>query len=791
MRAFQISILLFLGLILSVNQNLHAQFSEQIIGKIIDKESKSPLFGAFIEVSNKDTIFKSVSDIDGNFIISQVPYGRYTLNVKYVGYEPYQITQLEVSAGKATTIVVELTENISNLNTVEIKIGIDKEKPLNDMTLSSARAFSVEETQRFSASFNDPARMALSFAGISTTSDASNEIIVRGNSARGLLWRIEGVEIPNPNHFSNGEGASGGGISILSSQVLDNSDFMTGAFSADYGNALSGVFDIKFRKGNYKKRHYAFQFGVLGMQAMLEGPFSKKYDGSYLINYRYSTLQIFNAIGLPVVDNAQVPVFQDLSFNFNFPIKNAGVLSFWGIGGNSSAGEIAIKDSMQWAERRERFEDDRVSWVGATGINYVYPFKNNKTFWKNILSFSYENNAYTLDSLDNNYVLQNSYQEKYIYYSFRLHSFVNHKFNAKHSIKTGVYYSQLFFDIFSRGLRLDINQVATFFDDEGNGGLLQTYFNWKYRITNKLEMVTGVHALVFLLNNSYSIEPRWAIRYQPHSKHTLTLGTGLHSRIEPISTYMSRVQTGPSTYVQPNTNLNITKSFHAILGYDWSLIPNYRLKFETYFQYLYDVPINQDSGSVESILNFSSGYTESTFINQGKGRNYGLEITVEKFFTNQFFFLFTGSLFNSEYTMNDDVWRNTRFNGNFMLNALGGYEFRLGKKKLHTWTINTRLIYRGGNRYTPIDLAASQLQNREVVLVGETFKEKLPDFFRWDASTTLKFNFKKWAFSITLDVQNVLNRKNIQSYNYDPYLKEIRTRYMFGIMPVFNFKFEF
>jgi hypothetical protein len=788
MKKLGIFLVVILGL--SIQQG-YGQFTQSIIGQLVDKESKAPLQGAILKVLGTDPLLTATTDADGKFMIKDVKYGKYDIEITFIGYETLVLPQVTVGAAKETNLNIDLTETINNLKEATIVAKQDKDKPINDMSTVSVRTFSVEETQRYSASFNDPARMSLSFAGISTSNDASNEIIVRGNSSRGLSWRIEGIEIPNPNHFSSGEGSTGGGISILSSQVLDNSDFMTGAFTADYGNALSGVFDIKFRKGNYKKRHYAFQFGVLGAQVMLEGPFSKKYDGSYLVNYRYSTLQLFNLLGLPIVDNGQVPVFQDLSFNFNFPMKKAGMLSFWGIGGNNTAGEIAVKDSTQWAERRERFQDNRISWVAATGLNYTYGFKNNKTYLKNIISFSYENNAYGLDSLDNNYVLQKAYSEKYIYYALRTHTFVTHKFNARHTVKAGVYYSHLFFDIFSEGLRFDINKVAIFFDDRGNGGMLQGYFNWKYRITEKVEMVTGMHALFFLFNSSYNIEPRWAIKYKFLPRHSVSLGTGIHSRVEPISTYMSRVQIDSVNYIQPNKNLSLSKAFHVVAGYDWSFAENFRLKTEVYFQYLYNVPVATDSGSILSALNLSSGYTDHTFINRGLGRNYGFEVTVEKFLSKNYFFLFTASVFNSEYTMGDDVWRSTRYNGNYMFNWLGGYEIKFGKKKVNSISINTRVIWRGGNRYIPIDLVASQAQGRQVEVSGDAYTQKLPDYFRWDASVLVKFNFNKWAFGISLDVQNVINRKNINSYYFDPYINNIRTAYMFGIMPVFNFKFEF
>lgn len=784
--------LLIVFLLLIGNQLVNSQkYSQTIIGKVIDKDTKMTLPGAAITILGTQPLLGSVSDNNGNFKIENVPFGRYDIRCTFLGYEIYMLSQVPVGAGKELVLSIELTESVTEIQSVEITSDKEKDKPLNEMITVSSHTFSVDETQRYAASFNDPSRMALSFAGVSTTNDASNEIVVRGNSARGLLWRIEGIEIPNPNHFSNGEGATGGGISILSAQVLGTSDFLTGAFPSEYGNALSGVFDIRFRKGNYTRWRNAIQFGVLGMQASLEGPFSKKYDGSYLVNYRYSTLMIFNAIGLPVVDNGIVPEFQDLSFNFSFPAGKAGTFTLFGIGGISKAGEIAIKDSNQWVYRRDRFQDFRIQYVGATGITHTLPFKNNKTYLKTVVALTGESNAYKLDSLDNNYDLRNSYDEKYDYYSLRTNMFVNHKFNAKHIIRTGVMYSHLFYNLRSSGLILSTNSYGTFLDEKGSAGMIQAYFNWKYRINTKLEMVTGLHHLFFLLNNNFTIEPRWGLRWQVHKLHALSIGAGMHSRIEPISNYLGREQLDSVNFIQPNKTLDLTKTVHVVLGYDWVFYENMRLKLEAYFQYLYDVPVNADSGSTESMLNFSGGFARTEFSNQGLGRNYGVELTLEKFFSKNYFFLITASFFNSEYSIGDGVWRNTRFNGNYMLNVLGGYELKFGKQKQSSWSINSRIIWRGGNRYIPIDLDASVLQGSEVLVEENAYTERLPDFFRWDLSTAVKFNFKKWAFSISLEVQNVINRKNINRYGYDPYLQEIRTDYMFGIMPVFNFKFEF
>ncbi len=788
MRIWQLIALVFL---LFNSSAFFAQtFTQTVKGRVVDEDTKAPIFGAKIVILNLTPTQGTTSDLDGFFTLEKVPIGRYDFKITYIGYEDSKLQQVQVVSGKELILNIELSESIKNLETVTVKAN-SKNKPQNEMATVSVRSFNVEETQRYAASFNDPARMAVSFAGVNTSNDASNEIIVRGNSARGMLWRVEGIEIPSPNHFSNGEGGSGGGISILSSQILGSSDFYTGAFPAEYGNALSGVFDIKFRKGNYQKREYSFQVGILGMQSSLEGPFSKKYAGSYLINYRYSTLIMLNAIGLPIVENALVPQFQDLSYNFYFPTKKAGNFTLFGLGGLSTAGELAVKDSTTWERRSDRYQDNNYQLLGATGITHTFLFKNQKSYLKTVAALSGDDLRYRLDSLNNDYALQTAYQEQFTYKTARINTFLNHKFNSRNILRIGGIYSQYFYSILSKGLDLSSGASGTFVDENGNTGLIQGYAQWKFKISDQIDLNSGFHSSYFLLNKQTTIEPRVGFQWRFQPKQSVSLGAGLHSRIEPISVYLARNYSDSNSYTQPNFNLGLTKSFHAVAGYDWNFGENMRLKSEIYYQYLFNVPVDSSSGSVESILNFSAGITRTTFANNGFGRNYGVEITVEKFFSKNYFFLFTGSLFQSEYTMGDGIWRSTRFNGNYMLNALGGYEFKFGRNKKNSIGANTRITWRGGNRYTPINEQASINAGYEILYNDRAFSEHVPGYFRTDISANIRFNYEKWAFSIAVEIQNVTNRLNINRYFFDPYTKEVRSALMFGIMPVFNFKFEF
>ncbi|MFM7668797.1 MAG: carboxypeptidase-like regulatory domain-containing protein [Bacteroidota bacterium] len=764
-----------------------AQQNQWLKGRVIDYETTLPIPGVKVLCDMENLQKGTFSDSLGLFKVL-VPIGRMNIQFSLLGYENITLQQVLVTSGKQLDLQIELKPSSQNLEGVTITS--DRERKTNQMATVSARGFNVEETQRYAASFNDPARMALSFAGVNTANDASNEIIVRGNSARGLLWRVEGIEIPNPNHFSNGEGGSGGGISILSSQILSNSIFYTGAFPGEFGNALSGVFDIKFRKGNADKREYSAQLGILGLQSSLEGPFSKKHKGSYLINYRYSTLIFLNAIGLPVVDNALVPQFQDLSYNFSFPTKKLGSFTIFGLGGVSTAGDLAEKDSSLWLIRSDRFQDKSYQFVGSTGITHTIPLKA-KGYWKSVIAISREENGYKMDSLNFDYQPVRSYDEAIKYHVLRGHSFVNLRLNLNQTFRFGTYYSHYFYSIFSQGLNIQNNTFGTFSDETGNTGLVQLYGQHKVKLTQKFDLVSGLHSSLFVLNKNMNIEPRLGLTYQVNPRQSLNLGLGLHSRLEPVSIYLSRVYTNSTDYSQPNSGLNLSKSLHQVVGYELAITPRIRCKSEVYFQYLFQVPVDTNTIIPTSMLNANTGLFQNTWVNDGNGRNYGVELTLERNLFKGLYFMFTSSLFQSQFKLPQTNWLNTRFNANYMFNALGGYEYTFGKKTKKIFGINSRIIWRGGNRYTPINLALSQASGIEVYDAQIPYQSQLPDYLRIDLSALMRFNYSRWSLVFSTEIQNVTNRSNINRYYFDPYSQEIRKAYMFGIMPVFNCKIEF
>lgn len=760
--------------------------AQTIKGTVTDLDSRVPLVGATVIVVGTDPLKGTVTDIRGDFRLEQVPIGRHTLRVTYVGYEEVTIPEILVGSAKEVVLNVELVEALTQLKEVIISDGMDKGKPLNEMSTVSARSFTVEETRRYPMSISDPSRMALSFAGTATTSDETNEIIIRGNSSKGLLWRLEGTEIPGPNHFAE-EGSSAGAISILSSNMITTSDFLTGAYPAEYGNAISGVFDISLRNGNSESREYAFQFGVLGTDLALEGPFKKGYDGSYLLNYRYSTLMLLKLAGIELVGD-QIPQFQDLSVNLFLPSR-FGEFTVWGIGGMSKSLLEAERDSLEWTYQSDRMDDVTRAGMFATGISHQY-FLNQRSYLKTVLSVSGSGHLDEIKLLDSSY--QPVLYEKQQGFSdaFRISTLYHIKFNPRITLRTGVIMSRLHFNYLAEGMDEEDDQWKQYVDTEGHTFLYQTYLQARYRFSEKLALNAGLHLLLFGLNSSFSIEPRAGLKWNLNKKQSIGIGLGLHSRHEPLFTYFIQIyDPAEQNYFFPNNNLDLMKALHLVVSYELIFREDFHLKTEAYYQYLFDVPVSQNPDEVISTINGDIGL--DTLISSGRGRNYGIEFTLEKYFTHQYYFLVTSSLFRSRFRAVDDHWYHTRYDIGFINNLIGGKEFYFGKGKNNILGANAKLIWAGGTRYTPIDYGQSIETGTTIYVTKESYSIQSPDYLRMDIGVSYRMNRPRAAYILSLDIQNLTNRQNVYTQYYDPHTQDLVMLYQFGLIPVLTFKIEF
>jgi len=771
--------------------------TQNIRGRVIDQQSETPLPGVNVLVLEEGTSKGAVSDVDGYYVIQGVPVGRVSLGFSFMGYEPVTVQNVELLSSKELVINVSMRENTEQLDEVVVTADQQKERVKNERVTVSGRTFSIEESQRFAGALQDVSRMASNFAGVQRSNDSQNDIVIRGNSPIGLIWRMEGIDIPNPNHFG-GLGATGGPVSMLNNNVLANSDFLTGAFPSEYGDGVSGVFDLQMRNGNYDKHEFLGQIGFNGLEAGAEGPINREAKSSYLINYRYSTLGVMSAMGIDFGTGTAVPYYQDLSMKLHFPSSKKGTIDVFALGGISS---IDFLDSESEESDGGFYSDDqdlrnRVR-TGVLGASHQY-FYNKDLYSKVTVAATTIGNFTSVDTISSDgKLITPVYRQEFVQNDIQLSALVNKKFNARNVVRVGSFVTFKNYNLLDSTYDSDLNAFRDLRNHQENDMLYQPYVNWQHRFNEKWEANLGVHSMFLQSNSNYSIEPRFGLTYRLREGQSLNFGYGLHSQIAPVVILYEQIRLPDGSYIQPNEDLDFTKSHHFVLGYDRMFANRIHFKAETYYQYVYDAVIEQHPGSFSSLNagGFNFGAPDSVK-NGGRGYNYGLDLTLEKFLDKGFYFLTTLSLYESQYRGSDGIWRNTAFNGNYVYNLLGGKEFVLGKSKTEhrkrkTITVDAKLTYAGGQRYTPLDLPASIAKDEEVYDESRAFGEQYDPYFRTDIRIGYKLSGKKVTQEWALDVQNVTNHQNPFGQDYDAEAQEAITTYQLGLFPMVLYRITF
>lgn len=769
----------------------HLSFSQNnkqnIRGNIIDKLSQSPIIGATVQILNNSEKNGTQTDVNGQYVLLNLSPNRYEIKVSYVGYKEVVVPNVVVTSGKEVILDITMEEDLRLLNEVVVKAS-NKANTVNKLASISARTFSMEEVNRYAGGRSDPARLAANFAGVSAPDDSRNDIVIRGNSPVGVLWRIDGMNVTNPNHFAS-VGTTGGAVSALNTNLLKSSDFFTSAWPAEYGNAISGVFDLGFRNGNSQKRETTVQAGVItGLEATTEGPISKEKGSSYLVGYRYALAGVAQAVGVDIGTTA-TPSYSDLSFKLNSGNTKWGKFSMFGILASSS---ISIAGGNTSSLYGGKDGNDLSSKISIMGVNHFKQLTKN-TYLSSTIGLNYSSTDqvnYGSDRITNEYYSKEENNVAKTGYNFST-SF-NAKINSRLFVKIGIQDEVIGLNLFYRtkqNVNADWKQI---WDYDSYTNLAQVYAHAKYSFSDKLTLNAGLHSQYFFLNNAASLEPRLGLKYDLTNNSTLSFGYGLHAQMQPINVYFLQTQNTDNSYTYNNKNLDFTKSHHIVLGYDLQPFKDWRLKAEAYYQSLYDVPVNTFSSSY-SMLNTGASFKtdlEDNLTNAGTGKNYGVELTIEKFFSKGYYGLFTSSIYTSKYKGSDGVEHNTAFNGKYVFNALAGKEWTVGNR--NKFSLDFKYTNAGGRAYTPINLTASNAAGREV-LSTDTYSAYYDNYFRMDLKLGYTINSAKRKLSqtVSLDIQNVTNHKNVFSQSYNGGSKSIQTTYQLGLFPNVVYKLQF
>ncbi len=779
-----------------------------IRGTVTDRLTRATLPGANIILLNTTPVTGTTTDADGRFRMEGVEAGRISLKVTFVGYKEVVFANLLLNSGKELILNIELDEAVITAREVVISARADKTTALNQMTSVSARSFTIEETQRFAGSRNDVARMASGYAGVVGANDARNDIIIRGNSPIGLLWRLEGAAIPNPNHWGSST-ATGGPVSILNNNVLSNSDFLTGAFPAEYGNALSGAFDLKLRNGNDEKHEFLGQIGFNGFEAGAEGPLSRSHNSSYLLNVRYSTMEVMEKLGADFGTGTGIPKYKDMVLKINLPKTRLGSFSVFAIGG--------ISDIEIWDSRRDTLNNDKVDFYAGEGYDLtngsdmltggvvnLLPLGRN-TYLRSLVSGAYHRFRTGVDSLnpadvtDKTSIYSNDLRQT----SLTVKSELTHRFSSMHHIKAGA-------SVVATGFNLDEEiwfradkALRTVTDYDGNTALFQSFAQWQFRPAENWSFTTGAHFMAYGLNDTWSLEPRAGIRWDFLPLHTLSLGYGYHSQLNPISIYFRQTKMPDGSYIRLNEALDMPKAHHFVAGYDWKINESTRLKLEAYAQWLRNAGVDAASPTYFSMLNQGANFgfwTPDSLMATGTGRNKGIELTLERFLSKGFYYLATVSLFDSKYKGSDGIERNTAFNGGHVANVLAGKEFALGratreKKAVNVLAADVKYTWAGGQRYTPSSVVPDPATGGTTFMLEydntKAYSLKYRDYHRADLRISLKRNGRRITQEWAIDIQNLFDIKNIYAEKLNKKTGEKSFTHQMGILVIPQYRINF
>ena len=816
-------LLIILTVIIYALTSNAVETSQTIRGTILDKDSKIPIIGATVIIVGSDPLIGTVTDLDGNFRLENINLGRQSLKISFVGYDDAFINNILLNVGKEAVLNIELEEKVIAMDEVVVKAFGKKDETINEMAMVSARSFTIEETERFAGSLGDPARMVANYAGVMTQNDSRNDIIIRGNSPIGVLWSLDGIEIPNPNHFG-ALGTTGGPVSMINNNLLTNSDFLTGAFPAEYGNAISGAFDLNLRTGNNEKREYVGQIGFNGFEFGAEGPISKDKRSSYLINYRYSTLAVFHHLGFGTGTGSAVPYYQDLSFKFDFPKTKLGRFSLIGLGGKSN---ITMKPDTT-AEDGNAYNATftntyYASDLGVVGLSHLI-FFNDNTRLKSSVSIQGTKNTTEVDSVKDvrNDISVPYYRSHYFDGKVSVSSTLKSKVNAKNNFSVGVtydlYIAEYTDSAFIRNIYMPVedangnimmekvNGFINLTDGNGDFPLLKGFAQWQHKFTDNITAYGGLYSQYFNYTNEIVVEPRIAAEWEFTKGQSINIGFGKHSMIQPRQVYFQQYyDTLSGKYWNSNDYIEFTKSDHYVVGYNNLISSDFRFKAEAYYQNLYNIPVHKDDETYSMVNqgDFFAIITPDSMINEGTGRNIGIELTLEKFLSKGYYFLLTSSIFDSKYTGYDGVERNTAFNGNYVFNALGGYEKKVGEHNLITFDV--KAVWAGGKRYIPYknniyELAAlgeninpeDKISLDDVDLdYSKSYENKYSDYFRVDIRIGFKKNGKRATQEWALDLQNITNYQSIFQEQYDPEKNEIVQTPQQGFYPMMLYRIQF
>lgn len=754
--------------------------TSNIKGSVVDFQTQQIVPGTTVRLL--DTQLGAVVNSAGDFIIKNVPVGRYNISFTSIGYDPY-IQQIVVTSGREVVLNIQLNQAYVEAEEVVVTATKNSFESINESAIVSSNMFTVDEVERYAGSRADPAQMARNFAGVVGASDERNDIIVRGGSPTELLWRLDGLDIPNPNHFAT-QGATGGPISALNSRLLDNSDFLTGAFPSNYGDKLSAVFDLRTRKGNKDEYEFIGQFGFNGFEFGAEGPITK--NSSFIANYRYSFLDFMvNVIGVDFSFSG-IPRYQDANFKFDWDISDKDKVSLTGLFATS---DIEIKESDMSQDITFRQNDvTNGTDLLSLGVNWQRLF-NKKTYGRlivglNLSQYRTELDAIEVDSTNTPTKIEN-WIDDVSAENFALAKYIlNYSPNSRHFMNGGLEYRYRFYNLDYQVNEVDFRDSPIPYFQDGNTNQAAGFFNWNWRINEALTSNVGFYSQYLQLTDKATFEPRFGLRYN-YGKSAFNLGYGLHTQSLPLNLLFGE---------EGKSQLDFMRSQHLIGGWNYTMGRDWQIKIESYYKFLDRVPVERNEASSWSFVNAGANFG-SVNVNgidaesSGEGKAYGVELSLTKKFSDHYYITWANSIYRQKFTASDGIERNGAFDNRFVSNLLAGYELVISKD--FTIEFGLKFTVAGGAPYTPIDISLSAQNGVTEFNDMLAFTERNDLYSKLDFRIDFRQNFAGFSIVSFLTAENLLNTENILNRFYNPVTGNIERINQLGLFPYGGIRVEF
>lgn len=746
-----------------------ALMAQTLRGEIRDQHTNLPISGArvFFYTTDKAT---TLSDENGTFRFDALPSGIGLLTVDAEGYVPFSLSEVSVAAGKERIVAVLLTPG-----TVEATItpvDIVETRPLRQTMPLGEIPLSREQNLYYPMTYYDPARLAMAWPGVVQTDDGTNGMSVRGNNPGLVRWKLNGVDIINPNHlpnagtFSDRPAVGGGGVLMLSAQMIDNSSLITGAGTVGYNDGIGGIMDLNLRKGNNQRHEQTIQAGLIGLDAAVEGPLSKKKRGSYLMNYRYSTVGLLGLMGVSF--GGEKITFQDFALNIHLPGKQQkNAWSIYAIAGNSK--NIFTKPDSA-AVYKELFNIDFNSRTIITGISHTGYNRSNWTY-KTGLSFSTQAN--NRSQKKENYENSNTQDH--------LRMTINHSSRVTMlphlSFLFGVNLSANIFHLEDKTAIIDpftYSEVGFYNDDLVAQGWLagETSFSG-----GRIKVHFGINPITSIYGTA--LDPRVQFYWKPSDQHQFIASVAGYSQAAPLWQQYPQQMLHASNYA---------------IRYNYNTPGQWILSAEAFTQGVSDILVNRNGRDGFSYVNETEGNVFLGTIPNGTANNTGIELMALRRFSQGWFLNANATLLRSVYQGSDGITRRSRWDVGQIANLTAGREWhRKNRRKLsgRLFGMDGRAVFSGGMRSTPVDASASAAQSQTVFIYTNGYSEKEKPYFRLDGRIYWKRSIKNRRNStFALEFQNLTMQQNLAYRYFDPYTQQVESKYQLGLVPNLSWRVE-